>query len=139
MKSISGKESVIICLYDMILYDNLGLKFVGDITIVCRCAIKVNKMFFLGVLISKLEADMNIMFADKNKEIKIMALARSLREILFSTDLERKSIVIYDEAGRSLCKALLSSSEYKLLVEEGISLESSSVNHKLNYTGKKAR
>ena len=96
-------------------------------------------MFFLGVLISKLEADMNIMFADKNKEIKIMALARSLREILFSTDLERKSIVIYDAAGLSLCKALLSISEYKLLVEEGISLESSSVNHKLNYTGKKAR
>ena len=101
-------------------------------------------MFFLGVLISKLEADMNIMFADKNKEIKIMALARSLREILFSTDLERKSIVIYDTAGRSLCKALLSVSEYKRLEEEGIDLESSSVNHKWNYTGsspscKKAR
>ena len=85
------------------------------------------------------------MFADNNKEIKIRnTMARSLQEILFRNDLEYKPIVIFDAAGQSLCKALLSVSEYKRLEEEGIDLESSSVNHKWNYTGsspscKKAR
>ena len=85
------------------------------------------------------------MFADNNKEIKIRnTMARSLQEILFRNDLENKPIVIFDAAGQSLCKALLSVSEYKQLEEEGIDLESSSVNHKWNYTGsspscKKAR
>ena len=62
-------------------------------------------------------------------------MTRSLQEILFRNDLEYKPIVIFDAAGQSLCKALLSVSEYKQLEEEGIDLESSSVNHKWNYTG----